>query len=162
MVFPKKLYLTLKGKHNEIALKGRKHYLVERGPGYEIVNGVECIFTLTKTEVQELLGALEVIKAERKAIIKVAKILRPYYTQPNRDNIIFSLSGYLHKGKTSELTITRIAEQLIDITGYADENPSKIYQTIKDTCAKDPDSQQVSGYKRFHEALTAACLQTVK
>jgi hypothetical protein len=47
--------------------------------------------------------------------------------------------------------IIDIAKRLIDVTGYSDENPEKIFQTIRDTCAKDPDSDQVSGYKRLHE-----------
>ena len=69
---------------------------------------------------------------------------------------MFSLSGYLHKGRTPQDTIIEIAQRLIDTTAYNDENPDKVFQTIKDTCAKDPDSDQVSGYKRFHEALTLA------
>lgn len=52
--------------------------------------------------------------------------------------------------------IIDIAKRLIDVTRYSDENPEKIFQTIRDTCAKDPDSDQVSGYKRLHESLTEA------
>lgn len=48
------------------------------------------------------------------------------------------------------------AQRLIDITRYGDENPEKVFQTVNDTCTKDPDSDQVSGYKRLHEALTLA------
>lgn len=79
-----------------------------------------------------------------------------YYIKPNRDNVIFSLSGYLHKGKTPERVIIDIAQRLIEITGYSDENPEKVFQTIRDTCTKDPVSDQVNGYKRLHEALTFA------
>ena len=62
----------------------------------------------------------------------------------------------MHKGRTPEHIIIEIAQRLIDITGYSDESPTKTFQTIKDTCAKDPDSDQVSGYKRLHEALMLA------
>jgi hypothetical protein len=70
--------------------------------------------------------------------------------------VIFSLSGYLHKGKMPERVIIDIAQRLIEITGYSDENPEKVFQTIRDTCTKDPVSDQVNGYKRLHEALTFA------
>ena len=66
------------------------------------------------------------------------------------------MSGYLHKGRTPEHKIIEIAQRLIDTTEFIDENPEKVFQTIRDTCAKDPDSDQVSGYKRLHEALTLA------
>jgi hypothetical protein len=151
-----KIYLKLNGEHSEIALKGKDHILVERGSGYEIINGVDDIVTLTKSEVNELLGALDAFSAEHEALIKVVKYLQPYYVKPNRDNIIFAAAGYLHKGRTPEQKIIEIAQRLIEVTGYSDENPTKIFQTIKDTCAKNPDSDQVSGYKRLHEALTLA------
>jgi hypothetical protein len=151
-----KTYLKLNGEHGEIALKGKDHYFAERGLDYEIVNGVEDVVTLTKTEVNELLLALATCGAEQKALTTIVKKLQPYYTQPNRNDIIFALSGFLHKGKTPEYVIIEIAQQLIDVTGYSDENPNKIFQTIRDTCAKDADSDQVSGYKRLHEALTKA------
>jgi hypothetical protein len=151
-----KTYLKLSGEHNEIALKGKDHYLVERGPGYEIINGVENIVTLTKIEVEELLDALASFGTEHGALTTIVNKLKPYYTQPNRNEIIFALSGYLHKGKTPEHVIIEIAQRLVDVTGFADENPKKIFQTIRDTCAKDANSDQVSGYKRLYEALKLA------
>lgn len=101
-------------------LKGKDHYFVERGPGYEIINDVDDVVTLTKTEVNELLGALAAFSAEYEGLAKVVKKLQPYYVKPNRDSIIFALSGYLHKGRTPEQKIIEIAQRLIDITGYAD------------------------------------------
>ena len=151
-----KTYLKINGEHSEIALKGRDHYFVERGPGYEIIKDVENVVTLTNTEVNELLGVLTVFGAEHEGLTKVVRKLQPYYVKPNRDSIIFTLSGYLHKGGTPGLKIIEIAQRLIDITGYSDESPNKIFQTIIDTCAKDPNSDQVSGYKRLHEALSLA------
>ena len=142
-----KVYFKQNGEHGEIALKGKNHYLVERGPGYDIINDVENIVTLTKAEVNEFLGALTGFGAKEEGLTKIVGKLRAYYVVPNRNNIIFSLSGYLHKGKTPQFVIIDIAKRLIDVTGYSDENPEKIFQTIRDTCAKDPDSDQVSGYK---------------
>jgi hypothetical protein len=149
-------YFRFNGEHNEITLIGKDHILTERGPGYEIINGVEDAVTLTKTEVNELLGALASFRAEQEAITAVVKVLRTYYIKPNRNNIIFAISGYLHKGRTPQRVITEIAKQLIDVTEYSDENPNKVFQTIRDTCGKDPHSDEVSGYKRLHEALTLA------
>jgi hypothetical protein len=151
-----KTYLRLNGEHSEIALKGKDHYFVERGPGYELINGVEDMVTLTKTQVNELLRALASFSAEDEGLTAVVNKLKPYYIKPNRNEIVFALSGYLHKGKTPEHVIIEIAQRLIDSTGYSDENPDKIFQTIRDTCEKDPDSDQVSGYKRLHEVLTLA------
>src|SRR5215207_4507261 len=56
-----KVYVKL-DDHNEIALKGRNHCLVERGPGYEIINDIDSLVTLRKKEVEELLKALETVK----------------------------------------------------------------------------------------------------
>jgi hypothetical protein len=151
-----KTYIKLNGEHSEIALKGKDHYFVERGPGYEIINGVEDVVTLTKAEVNDLLGTLASFSAEHGALTTIVSKLQPYYIKPNRNDIIFALSGYLHKGKTPEYVIIEIAQRLIDVTGYSDENPNKIFQTISDTYAKNSDSDQVSGYKRLHEALTLA------
>jgi hypothetical protein len=149
-------YVKLNGEHSEIALKGKDHYFVERGPGYEIINGVEDLVTLTKSEVDELLGTLAAFGEEHKGLAAVVNKLRPYYVKPNRNDVIFALSGYLHRGKTPEHVIIEIAQGLIDSTGYSDENPNKVLQTIRDTCSKDADSNQVSGYKRLHETLTSA------
>jgi hypothetical protein len=150
------MVFKLNGEHSEIALKGKDHYFVERGPGYEIINDVEDLVTLTKAEVNELLGVLTSFGAEHEGLTTIVNKLQPYYVKPNRNEIIFALSGYLHKGKTPEHVIIEIAQRLIDITGYSDENPNKIFQTIRDTCEKNPDSDQVSGYERLYEALTLA------
>jgi hypothetical protein len=152
----KREYVSSNGEHGQILLIGKDNYLVERGIGYEPIRGVECIATLTKLEVEELLTVLETFKKQRDAIIKVAKILRPYYSQPNRNDIIFALSGYLHKCKTPIHITTKIADQLIDITKYPDEDRTKIHDTIKSTFDKPADTEQVSGYDMLHKILTEA------
>jgi hypothetical protein len=65
---PEKTYVTLcneEHKHDEIALKGRNHYLVEYGPDYTTINGIECLVTLTKEQVNELLYHLEEISPNK-------------------------------------------------------------------------------------------------
>lgn len=98
-----KVYFKQNGEHGEIALKGKDHILVERGLGYEIINDVENVVTLTKVEVNEFLGALAKFNTKEEGLTKIVGKLQPYYVAPNRNNIIFSLSGYLHKVKPPNL-----------------------------------------------------------
>jgi hypothetical protein len=151
-----KTYFRLNGEHSEIALKGKDHYLFERGPGYKTINDVEHVATLTKAEVEEFIGALEKFSNKEEALTKVVNKLQEYFVKPHRNDIIFSVSGYLHKSKTPLETTIEIAKRLIDATGYDDENPDKIYRTIRDTYSKDRDSDQVSGHRRLREVLKQA------
>jgi len=72
---------------------------------------------LTKAEVEELLEALSLFGNQDEALTSIAKKLQPYYAQPNRNEIIFAVSGYLHKGRTPIDVTIEIAKRLIDITG---------------------------------------------
>jgi len=112
-----KAYFKLNDEHSEIRLIGKKHILNERGPRYEIINDVENVATLTKAEVEELLEALSLFGNQDEALTSIAKKLQPYYAQPNRNEIIFAVSGYLHKGRTPIDVTIEIAKRLIDITG---------------------------------------------
>jgi hypothetical protein len=77
--------------------------------------------------------------------------LLPYYTNGRRDNLVFALSGYLHRNGVSESLISEVAENLVSQTN--DEELQARLQVVKDTCSKDPNSDQVSGYNRLLEAL---------
>ncbi|CAN5303793.1 hypothetical protein BH18THE2_BH18THE2_26080 [soil metagenome] len=145
-----KVYVKL-NDHNEIALKGRNHCLVERGPGYEIINDIESLVSLRKEGVEELLKALEIIKAETNGLKTIVGILLPYYTNGRRDNLVFGLSGYLHKNGVSESFIFEVVESLVSQTN--DEELQARLRVVKETCSKDPNSDQVSGYNRLLEAL---------
>jgi hypothetical protein len=50
--------------HDEIAVKGKDHILIERGPGYEIINDVDCVVTLSGKETVQLLDILNDFKAK--------------------------------------------------------------------------------------------------
>lgn len=93
-----------KGKdgHDEIKILSQNKYIVERGPGYEKVNGMENLVTLSREQINELSTILERFKRELGAIKTVSISLAPYYKQPNRDNLVFTLSGFLHKGGVPE------------------------------------------------------------
>jgi hypothetical protein len=142
-----KVYVKL-NNHNEIALKGRNHCLVERGPGYEIINDIESLVTLQK---EQLLKKLETVKAKINDLETVVRILSPYYTNGRRDNLVFALSGYLHKNGVSESFISEIIESLVAQTN--DEGLQARLRVVKDTCSKDPNSDQVSGYHKLLETL---------
>jgi hypothetical protein len=77
-----KTFFRLNDGHSEIALKGKNHYLVESGPGYEIVNDVENVKTLTKTEVEEFIDTQEKFSREEEALTKVVSKLLPYFIKP--------------------------------------------------------------------------------
>jgi hypothetical protein len=143
-----KVYVKL-NDHNEIALKGKNHCLVERGPGYEIIHDIDSLVTLRKDQVDELLKTLETVKAETNGVKTIVGTLLPYYTNGRRDNLVFALSGYLHKNGVSESLISEVVESLVSQTN--DEEAR--LQVVKDTCSKDANSDQVSGYNRLLEAL---------
>ena len=149
-------FFRLNGEHGEIALKGKNHCLFERGLGYESINDVEHVATLTKAEVDEFISTLEKFGNEEEALTKVVNKLQDYFVKPHRNDVIFSVSGYLHKSKTPLETTIEIAKRLIGATNYDDENPDKIFRTIRNTYAKDRDSDQVSGYRRLKEVLKQA------
>lgn len=142
-----------KDDHNEIKILSQSKYINERGPGYEKVNGIESIVTLSKEQVTELVPILERFKKEIGAIKTVTVSFAPYYREPNRNNLVFTLSGFLHKGGVPEYLIKETIDYLIDITGNHDSERGKRYEVIKDTCAKDPSSDQVSGYAKLLETV---------
>lgn len=137
--------------HNEIAVKGKDHYLVERGLGYEVVNNVNCIITLSKEETEELLKVLDNFKSETNGIKTVLGVLTPYYKQPVRHKIALAVSGYLHKGGVPNYLIHDTIERLASET----DDPEILdrLRVVQDTSKKDPNSDEVSGYQALLEIL---------
>jgi hypothetical protein len=137
--------------HNEIAIKGKDHIFVERGPGYEIINDVDCIVTLSQTEAQEILEVLDSFKANTNGIRTVLGVLKPHYKEPSRHKIALALAGFLHKGGAPRHLIIETIERLASETG--DPEISDRLKAVQDTCNKARDSKEVSGYKALLEAL---------
>ena len=137
--------------HNEIAVKGSNHIFFERGPGYEIINDVDCIVTLSEEETIRLLEALDSFRARTNGIKTIVGTLVPYYTNGRRDNLVFALSGYLHKNGVSESLISEVVENLVSHAN--DEESQARLRVVKDTCSKDANSDQVSGYNKLLETL---------
>ena len=107
---------------------------------------------LIEDNMQELLNVLEQFEEETNAIRKMATKFTRYYQPANRDNLAFALSGYLHKNRVSKELCDNLVEHLIDATG--DEEKANRFQTIRDTFAKEADTDQVSGYTKFLEAVS--------
>jgi len=142
-----------KDDHNEIKLLSHNKYIVERGPGYEKIKGIGEIATISNEQVNELAASLECFKLEINAVRTVSTNLAQYYKQPNRDNLVFALSGFLHKGGVPEYIIKDTIEFLIEFSGNRDAEREARLKVIEDTCAKDANSDQVSGYTKLLEAV---------
>lgn len=139
--------------HNEIKVLSQNKYINERGPGYQKIIGIDDIVTLSKDQVTELIPIIERFKLELGAIKTVSISLAQYYGQPNRDRLVFTLSGFMHKGGVPKCLIKDTVEWLIDVTGNHDVERQARFKVIEDTCAKDPNSDQVSGYTKLLEAV---------
>ena len=146
-----KSVVTYGNDHNGIEIIGKGHLLVIYGSGYETVIDIDAIETLSKLEVGELLDKLNVFRAETSGIKTIVGILKSHYTQPNRNNIVFTLSGYLHKNRVPERLAHDTIEQLA-IETNDDEIASRL-RVVADTYSKDADSEQVSGLQALLVAL---------
>jgi hypothetical protein len=149
--------------------------VVQGGRRYEFEGELNYLETLTKAEALELVTLLEGLKSKDTAstittpviitqttippsttielppvsITAVANTVKPAYTKTNRDEIVFSLSGYLHKLFVSETSLLQIIQQL----AADDEEKALRLRVAQDTCKKARDSDNVSGYQRLLEAL---------
>jgi hypothetical protein len=138
------------GNHNQINLMGKGHYLVERGPRYEPINELDCLVTLTKEQVKELLYVLGYFESEMKASRNICIKLVKYYQPTNRQNIALRVSGYLYKQGIPEHLSRDLIEHLIKLAG-GDEESEKRYQAVRDTYSRN--ASEVSGYAKLLEAV---------
>jgi putative DNA primase/helicase len=149
-------YWQGKGDHAQILLRGRDHYLIERGQcfgeSYDEIIGIENCVTLSKNLVDEFLKVSETVELEINVVKTVAKTLLEYYVQPNRDNLVFALSGDLHRHGVPEYLIHGLIDCLIAFVG-GDEESEERHKVIETTCAKDVVSGEVSGYGKLLAAV---------
>jgi hypothetical protein len=95
------------------------------------------------------------MKAETIAIKKCVDALLPYYYNTNRNNLTFALSGFLHKhGELGECLINDVQEYLMDVSGTdTEQERHERFNVIKNTCAKDRNSADVSGKDKLLEVV---------
>src|SRR5215207_3248686 len=162
------------GEHDEISIKGNGGYVIAppsihvSGTQYEVL--AKNLAILSKDQVRELLYALDSLSESNtfeahslsrdKEILlelntirtqRIAELVRSCYLKGNRDEIIFALSGYLHRRLVSKQSALDVVKQLID----DDEEKSSRLKVVENTYKRPRDSIEVSGYKRLLEALTA-------
>jgi hypothetical protein len=138
--------------HNEINFMGTGYYLIERGQGYVPLNGPEHLVSMTKKDMYGLLDILRGFEKETIAIRNISNRLVQYYQPPNRDNLAFAFSGYLHKNRIPDDLIKDIMAHVIQLSG-GDEEIENRYQVIRNTCTKNANTDQVSGYAKLLEAV---------
>ena len=81
----------------------------------------------------------------------IARVLREYYKEPKRNNLTFAIAGFLHRASVPEEIITDVVEHLA--LAVKDGQLESRLQVVSNTCAKNPDSADVSGYERLLDEL---------
>jgi hypothetical protein len=175
-----KKYFVPGGDHQEIAIKGNGSYVISppsihsSGNRYELVS--DNLITLSKEEIIELLGALDhlsssdginnhhennndiqetgsSIKLKEDTIAAIARSLKQCYSKGSRDDIIFAISGYLHRSFVNEQDILEI----VGVIAEQDEQKQDRIEVVRRTCKRSRRSSKVSGYKRLFNLLSSIC-----
>jgi hypothetical protein len=144
-------WTSKKNNHEEIKVIGSNQYLIERGTGYEPIRGIESVVTLSKDEADEFLNGLDEFEKETKAVMSIGIKIMHYYYNSNRQNIALRVAGYLYKHHIPEYLTHYLIEYLIDTT--RDEEATKRFQAIRDTYAKDANTDRVSGRTKLLEVI---------
>ncbi len=127
-----KIWRSNNGEHSEIALIGTKSCLIERGQGYQNIRGLEYEEMLEREELVGMLAGCEAIQTEWKVISECIKILSPYWKQPDRDEIVYAISGWWRKDSNIKQKFAeRFFEFLIMSSPYSDENLVKTLSVIR-------------------------------
>ena len=141
-------------EHNQALLLSQNEYLVERDIGYQAIRGIKSLLKLTQTQLYELLSLIQLVRSKTNAIKTSVNVLQKHYYNTNRDRLTFGLSGFLHKGGVGQSLINDLQECLMDTLGIdtAQERQER-FNVIKNTCARDRSSAEVSGRTRLLEAI---------
>jgi P4 family phage/plasmid primase-like protien len=167
--------IRLKGEGGYIVAPPSIH---ENGNGYELVNRVEDLITLPKVEINKLISALiepeenkrdtkeeyrtkenkvawkrqgERYKLEDKDISDIVSILRRYYREGVRNDLVMYLSGWMRKeGIEYEST-----HKLIKSLAESDEEIQARFRTLDETYEKQ-DLEKICGYSGLLNTLEQA------
>jgi P4 family phage/plasmid primase-like protien len=127
-----KIWKSDKGEHSEITLIGTKSCLIERGLGYQNLRELECEEMLERKELVNMLASCEAFQTEYEVMSECVKILSPYWKQPDRDEIVFAISGWWHKDSNIQQRFTeQFFNFLIISSQYQDENLVKTLSVIR-------------------------------
>jgi P4 family phage/plasmid primase-like protien len=150
----KDLWTSPYASHSEIKLFGTEKYLIERGPGYECIRDIDYLQSLNKDALNDLLIVCERFSAESKAISKISSIVLKFWKPPIRNDFVMSLSGYLKKNSdVPRYLILEIFEHIINGSTFDDENLQKTLDTVNRTYDKNPDVEDIRGYRGLEEIL---------
>ncbi len=150
----KDLWTSPYASHSEIKLFGTTKYLIERGPGYDCVRDIDCLQSLEKDELNELLSVCERFNAEAKAIAKISSTVLKYWKPPIRDEIVMYLSGHLRKDSdVPRYLALELFEHIINGSPFGDENLQKTLDTVNRTYDKNPVVEEIRGYAGLEEIL---------
>jgi P4 family phage/plasmid primase-like protien len=150
----KDLWTSPFASHSEIKLFGTTKYLIERGPGYECIRNIDCLQSLGKNELNELLSVCDRFSVESKAIAKISSVIMKYWKPPIRNGFVMSLSGYLKKDSDVPIyLVLELFEHVVNDSPFDDENLQKTLDTINRTYDKNPESEDIKGYSGLHGIL---------
>ena len=110
------------------------------------------IEVLDTEELGELLRLLQMFRVLVRTTTNIAERFKDFYHNNHRNNICWTLSGFLFKYGCPDWLVSEIITRLWMY--YKDRDPLQDrLSTVKSTCYKDPDSAEVSGYDKLLEIL---------
>ena len=152
-------YGALPGKHELLELMCYPKYIVQSGLGYEQIQYNDSKLPptglcLDKAQFEILKSALEKHEVLANTLTDIVNALKDQKLKENgfRHHMCLYLAGYLHKYGCPEWLITEIVKQI----GRCYEFSREETEAVRQTCEKDPDSDDVSGYDKLIETLKAS------
>ena len=110
------------------------------------------IEVLDTEELGELLRLLQMFLVLVHTTTNIAERFKNFYHNNYRNNICWTLSGFLFKYGCPDWLVSEIITRLWMY--YKDSDPLQDrLSSVKSTCNKDPDSAEVSGYDKLLEVL---------
>jgi hypothetical protein len=146
-----------------------KHDMLESltHPRYMIIAGFEDevkkyqditdmnIQTLENGERENLFDLLQKFKVLVDSTVNTAKLLIDFYHTNYRNDICWTLAGFLFKYGSPKWFISETIRRVAMYNKDTDPIESRI-DTVRYTCEKDPNSKELSGYEKFLEVLIDA------
>ena len=145
-------------KHDMLEVVAHPKYTIQGGyedvvRKYRDITDIR-IEPLYNEEISIILDLLQRFKTLVNTTNGIAKLLEDFYHNNYRNNICWTLSGYLFKYGCSNWFISEIIRR---VAMYNKHDPlENRLNDVTCTCIKDPNSAEVSGYDKLLEVLTEA------